>query len=405
MDEGLHSHLIPVGGADTVTRKKVLSLFGTRPEVIKLAPVIRQLEHSLFFHTVNITSAQHTDLLYPFVHLFDLRIDYDLQVMQAGQTPNQVCARVLSALEPLLACEQPDLILVQGDTTTALAGALAGFHHRLPVGHVEAGLRSGDSHNPYPEEMNRRLISQLATYHFAATSHNRDNLLAEGVAAKNVFVTGNPVVDALHTIVARVARNGSAPTLTPVLTETATLKRIVLTTHRRESFGSAMSENLRVLRRFVENREDVALLFPVHLNPEVRKQATALLSQHPRIYLLPPLDYPTFLSLLSKAWLIVSDSGGVQEEAPTLRKPVLILRENTERPEAVAAGVARLVGGCPQRLAAMLDEVYCDSSWMTALQTCENPFGRGDSGRRIVQTIAELLGISHNILNLPSSVI
>jgi len=400
MDEGLHSQLIPVDGPDTVTPKKVLSLFGTRPEVIKLAPVIRQLERLPFFHTVNVTSAQHTDLLYPFVRLFNLRIDYDLQVMQAEQTPNQVCARVLGALESLLVREQPDLILVQGDTTTALAGALAGFHHRLPVAHVEAGLRSGDPHNPYPEEMNRRLISQLATYHFAATLWNRDNLLAEGIATAQVFVTGNPVVDALHTI---VTSDDNAPTLAPVLTETASLKRIVLTTHRRESFGAAMSDNLRVLRHFVETRQDIALLFPVHPNPEVRRQATALLSQHPRIYLLPPLDYPTFLSLLSQAWLIVSDSGGIQEEAPTLRKPVLVLRETTERPEAIAAGVARLVGGCPQRLANMLEEVYRDSSWMAALQTCENPFGRGDSGRRVAQTIAGLLGTSCNPLTLPSS--
>jgi UDP-N-acetylglucosamine 2-epimerase (non-hydrolysing) len=400
MDEGLHSYCIPVGRTDTVARKKVVSLFGTRPEVIKLAPVIRQLEQSPFFHAVNVTSAQHTDLLYPFVRLFDLRIDYDLQIMQAEQTPNQVCARILSALEPLLAREQPDLLLVQGDTTTALAGALAGFHHRLPVGHIEAGLRSGDPQNPYPEEMNRRLISQLATYHFAATVQNRDNLLAEGVAAAQIFVTGNPVVDALNAI---NVSNGSAPTLAPVLAETANNKRIVLTTHRRESFGSVMSDNLRVLRHFVETHPEVVLLFPVHPNPTVRRQAVALLSQHPRIYLLPPLDYPTFLSLLSKAWLIVSDSGGIQEEAPTLRKPVLILRETTERREAITAGVARLVGGCPQRLAEMLEEVYRDSSWMTTLQTCENPFGRGDSGRRIVQTIAELLGISRNFLNLPSS--
>ncbi|MBM4259298.1 MAG: UDP-N-acetylglucosamine 2-epimerase (non-hydrolyzing) [Deltaproteobacteria bacterium] len=405
MDEGLHSHCIPVGGADSVTRKKVVSLFGTRPEVIKLAPVIRHLEHSPSFRTINVTSAQHTDLLYPFVRLFDLRIDYDLQVMQAGQTPNQVCARVLNALEPLLLREQPDLLLVQGDTTTALAGALAGFHHRIPVGHVEAGLRSGDPRNPYPEEMNRRLISQLATYHFAATPQNRDNLLAEGVADAQIFVTGNPIVDALHTIVVKSADDVHAPSLASVLAETTGLKRVALTTHRRESFGSAMSDNLCVLRHFVETRPDVALLFPVHPNPAVRKLAGALLSQHPRIYLLPPLDYPTFLSLLSKAWLIVSDSGGIQEEAPTLPKPVLILRENTERPEAIAAGVARLVGGCPQRLADMLEEVYQDSSWMAALQTCENPFGRGDSGHRIVQTIAELLGISQNPLSHPSSVL
>jgi len=391
MDKELYAQGAVIDEVGTPIGKKVLTLFGTRPEVIKLAPVIRQLESSPSFQTVNVTSAQHTDLLYPLVRLFHLRIDYDLQIMQSGQTPNQVCARVLAALDPLLAQEHPDLILVQGDTTTALAGALAGFHHRYAVGHVEAGLRSGDAYNPYPEEMNRRIVSQLATYHFAATPQNRDNLLAEGVPPQHVFVTGNPVVDALHSI---VAQNESTPAIAQILAETAGCKRLVLTTHRRESFGTALRENLQVLRSFIEKRDDVALLFPVHPNPEVRKQATVLLSQHPRIYLLPPLDYPEFLSLLSHAWLIVSDSGGVQEEAPTLGKPLLILRENTERPEAVAAGVARLVGGCPQRLAAMLDETYCDSAWMSALDVAENPFGRGDSGKRIVQAITGLLGIA-----------
>lgn len=396
MNKELYAQDASLAEVSTPREKKILTIFGTRPEVIKLAPVIRELEKSPFFQTVNVTSAQHTDLLYPLVRLFQVRVDYDLQIMQSGQTPNQVCARVLAALEPLLIRERPDLILVQGDTTTALAGALAGFHYRCAVGHVEAGLRSGDAHNPYPEEMNRRIISQLATYHFAATPYNRDNLLAEGIPSRQVFVTGNPVVDALHTI---IAQSEGTPALTQILTETAAYKRLVLTTHRRESFGATMSENLRVLRTFIEKQIDVVLLFPVHPNPEVRKQATTLLSEHPRIYLLPPLDYPVFLSLLSHAWLIVSDSGGVQEEAPTLGKPVLVLRENTERPEAIAAGVARLVGGSPQRLAALLDEAYSDSTWISAVHAAENPFGRGDSGRRIVQAIAELLGIAREQLD------
>jgi UDP-N-acetylglucosamine 2-epimerase (non-hydrolysing) len=370
--------------------KKILTLFGTRPEVIKLAPVIQQLELlKSTFQPVNVTSAQHTDLLYPFVRLFGLRIDYDLQVMEPNQTPNQVCARVLATLDPIIARGKPDFILVQGDTTTAMAGALAGFHRRVPVGHVEAGLRSGSAYSPFPEEMNRRLVTRLATYHFAATPRNRDTLLGEGVAPETVFVTGNPVVDSLSAILAK-----PNPTLRvrELLTTTQGLRRVVLTTHRRESFGELMSTNLRVLRRYIERHADIALIFPVHPNPAVVDPATAILSGHPRIYLVEPLNYMDFIFLLSHAWLIVSDSGGVQEEAPTLRKPLLILRENTERPEAMDSGIARLVGGCPQRLAVMLEEARQDGSWVNKVGKIENPFGRGDSGKRIVQIIAELLG-------------
>ncbi|MGE0823127.1 MAG: non-hydrolyzing UDP-N-acetylglucosamine 2-epimerase [Candidatus Binatia bacterium] len=379
--------------AVTINKKKILTLFGTRPEVIKLAPVIQQLERCRRFCTVNVTSAQHTDLLYPFARLFNIRIDHDLGIMQKGQTPNQICARVLATLDPLLTHERPDLLLVQGDTSTALAGALAGFHHGITIGHVEAGLRSGDTQNPYPEEMNRRLISRLATYHFAATAHNRLTLLAEGIPADHIFVTGNPVVDALKVV---LAQNGKPSSLAVLFDATATSKRVVLTTHRRESFGMVLGQNLRILREFVERHEDVALFFPVHPNPEVQKQATAVLSEHRRIHLLPPLEYPEFLTLLSHAWLVVSDSGGVQEEAPTLGRPVLILRENTERPEAIAAGVARLVGGCPQRLSTMLEEVYHDPAWVTSLQIKDNPFGQGDSGKRIVEAIRHIFAISAN---------
>jgi UDP-N-acetylglucosamine 2-epimerase (non-hydrolysing) len=369
--------------------KKLLTLLGTRPEAVKLAPVIWQLEDRAgTLQTVNVTSAQHTDLLYPFIRLFNIRIDHDLRIMEPNQTPNQVCSRVLASLEPILAQERPDFILVQGDTTTAMAGALAGFHWRIPVGHVEAGLRSGDVHSPYPEEMNRRLITRLATYHFAATSHNRDTLLSEGVARHCVFVTGNPVVDALQAI---LERPSVMLAIERLLKATHGLKRIILTTHRRESFGELMAENLGVLRRFIEHYEDVALIFPVHPNPAVVGPATAILAGHPRIHLLQPLNYEDFIMLLSHAWLIVSDSGGVQEEAPTLGKPLLILRENTERPEAVESGVARLVGGRPERLAIMLEEVRHDGKWAEEIKGVKNPFGQGDSGARIAHILAKLL--------------
>jgi UDP-N-acetylglucosamine 2-epimerase (non-hydrolysing) len=369
---------------------RVLTLFGTRPEVIKLAPVIRELEaEPEGFRSIVVASGQHEDLAQPFIASFGIKVHHELRVMEPGQTPNRVCAKVLAALDPLLEREQPHLVLVQGDTSTALAGALAAFHRRVAVGHVEAGLRSGDPLSPFPEEMNRRLITRLASMHFAATALNRDTLLAEGVPDAAVFLTGNPVVDALKAILSRPPAD---PAVTQVLEATQGLKRVVLTTHRRESFGEVMSENLRVLRRFVEAHEDAALVFPVHPNPVVVETAQGILSGHPRIHLIRPLGYPDFVCLLSRAWLIVSDSGGVQEEAPTLGKPLLVLRENTERPEAVAAGVARLVGGDPLSLAAMLEEVRQPGSWAEGAARVENPFGRGDSGRRIVDAIKQTLG-------------
>jgi UDP-N-acetylglucosamine 2-epimerase (non-hydrolysing) len=368
-----------------------MTVFGTRPEVIKLAPVINALNlHGSDLQVVNVASAQHTDLLYPFAQRFGVRLDYDLQAMRPNQTPAQLCARVLESLNPILEEEEPDLVLVQGDTTSALAGALAAFYHQIPVGHVEAGLRSGDPHSPFPEEMNRRLISNLATYHFAPTVSNRDVLLAEGVGPDKIFVTGNPVVDAVHSM----SRHWQpSPLVEHVLKMTKDLRRVVLTTHRRESFGEIMQDNLSALRCFIERNRDTALIFPVHPNPAVTEAADEILSNHPRIYLLDPLSYEDFLTLLGQAWLIVSDSGGVQEEAPSLGKPLLILRENTERPEAVTSGVARLVGGNPKQLFALLQEAAQPGSWVEKLEEVANPFGRGDAGPRIADTVARLLDV------------
>ena len=372
--------------------RKLLTVFGTRPEVIKLAPVIRQLEaYGETFQVVNVTSAQHTDLLYPLIRLFGMRIDKDLQVMQPDQTSNLTCSRVLASLDPILDREKPELILVQGDTTTTMAGALAGFYRGIPVAHVEAGLRSGNPHSPFPEEMNRTLITRLATYHFAATPGNRETLLAEGVTRANVFVTGNPVVDSLKSVLERCALT---PAVEKLLHATDGFKRIVLTTHRRESFGVVMTHNLQTLRDFVEVHRDVALIFPVHPNPTVVDQATSILSDHPRIHLIKPLDYVDFIMLLTRVWLIISDSGGVQEEAPTLGKPLLILRENTERPEVLHSGVARLVGPQPERLRSMLSEAYKAGSWASEVKSVRNPFGRGDSGKQIASIIAQLLNVT-----------
>lgn len=364
----------------------VLTLFGTRPEVIKLAPVIRELEtRPDRFRTINVTSAQHTDLLYPFARLFDLRLDADLGVMREGQTIAGVAARVLTALDELLERDRPDMLLVQGDTTTAMAGSLAGFFRGIPVGHVEAGLRSGDPRSPFPEEMNRRLTTRVADLHFAATERNVRVLRNEGVPDDDIFLTGNPVVDSLRSVLASPPReDGPAAEILRRLEGT---KPILLTTHRRESFGPVMSGNLEVLRDFVAARPDASLVFPVHPNPNVREPSQRILGGLPRIHLVDPLDYFDFVRVLSAAWLVVSDSGGIQEEAPTLGKPLLVLRENTERPEAIEAGVARLVGGDPGTLRVMLEELWPDHPWIREVRGIENPFGQGDAARRIVDAL------------------
>ena len=291
-------------------RMKVLVLFGTRPEAIKLAPVIHELRKR-FFQTIVVSSSQHKQLLKPFLESLEVEVDFDLSVMRKNQAPNEVCSRVMAKLDRILDSEQPDLILVQGDTTTTLAGALAGFNRRIPVGHVEAGLRSGNPMSPFPEEMNRRLVSQIASFHFAATEKNRRNLLAENVPSERIFVTGNPVVDSLKYMLKNLK---VTPEITQLIKKTEGTKRLLLTTHRRESFGSAMTANMKVIRDFVDKRKNVSLIFPVHPNPNVKTIARDILGGHERIHLLGPLDYSDFLAIMKSAWLIVSDSGGVQEE-------------------------------------------------------------------------------------------
>jgi len=362
-------------------RPKILVLFGTRPEAIKLAPVIDELKKTSF-QTVVVSSSQHTDLLAPFLKIFNIKTDYDLRVMTANQTPNEVAAKVLSALDAILEREKPEAILVQGDTTTAFAGAFAAFNRRIKIGHVEAGLRSGNISSPFPEELNRRLISQLATFHFCATGGNKKNLLTENVGEKQIFVCGNTVVDALRFILENRQPNAKIKQL---IDKTRSLKRILLTTHRRESFGEKMSGNLKSLREFVEEHQDVCLIFPVHPNPNVKEATDEILANRERIFLLEPLDYVDFTALMKAAWLVVSDSGGVQEEAPSLGKPLLVLRENTERPEAIESGVAKLVGD--NSLAEMLEENYNDEAWINSVREIENPFGDGKAGKHIVEIL------------------
>lgn len=366
-------------------RPKVLVLFGTRPELIKLAPVIRELKKRSF-PTVVVSSSQHKDLLAPFLAALDVEIDHDLAIMRRNQTLNEVASRVLLRLDNVLDTERPDLVLLQGDTTTTMSGAIASFNRKVPVGHVEAGLRSRNLMSPFPEEMNRRLVSQVASLHFAATETNRRNLIAEGIPSERIFVTGNPIVDCLQTMLKDL--RPSVP-IRRLIAEAQGQKLLLLTTHRRESFGPQMSANLRVLRSFVEARRDITLVFPVHPNPNVSKVAEEILGNCPRIHLLQPLGYADFLELMKAAWLIVSDSGGVQEEAPSLGKPLLVIRENTERPEAVTAGVAKLVGNSAHTLKRLLEETYTVDSWLRSVKQIANPFGDGHSASRIVRVVED----------------
>jgi len=370
---------------------RILVLFGTRPEVIKLAPVIRAFEaRPDRFQVLTVCSSQHTDLLLPFVRRLGLRIDHDLEVMRDDQGPSDVAARVLEKLDRILtAGERTDLLLVQGDTTTAFAGALAGFHRKTPVGHVEAGLRSGDIASPFPEEMNRRLITRLASYHFAATARNVATLRSEGVSPDRIALTGNPVVDALKEV---ILRERPSQAIVDLVNAERGRRLVVLTTHRREAFGDRMGGYLRVLRRFVEAHPDTALFFPVHPNPAVKDAAKSVLDGEPRIHLLASLDHPDFVHLLSRAWLVVSDSGGVQEEVATLGKALFVLRDNTERPEVIEAGIGRLVGPSPQRLEEMLLGLESDDGWLRRVSTIPNPFGDGQSGPRIADAVEAWLG-------------
>jgi UDP-N-acetylglucosamine 2-epimerase (non-hydrolysing) len=373
-----------VGGREPLAPLRVMCVFGTRPELIKVLPVLRVIDRTAGITVGSVLTSQHTDLIRPLVDLWQVRVDHDLQAMVPGQSLNSLLSRLLARLDEVLAAERPDIVLVQGDTTTALAAAMAAWHRGIAVGHIEAGLRSGDRASPFPEEMNRRLITGLTTLHFAPTPRNAAALRAEGVPRAAIHLTGNPVVDAVALI------RGSAepsPEIARLIGRLKGKRMILLTTHRRESFGTVMQDRLATLRRFVEARPDVQLVFPVHLNPAVAELAARELGGRARIHLLPPLPYPDFLHLLAAAWLVVSDSGGIQEEAPSFGKPLLIIRDNTERPEVVEAGVARLVGDAPDRLAAALAEAEAPGSWATAVRPTANPFGAGDSARRIVDAM------------------
>jgi len=369
-------------------RRKILTVIGTRPEAIKLAPVVMALRrHPERFVSRVCATGQHRQMLDQALEPFGIRPDHDLEIMAPGQGLAQVTARAVEGLDRVIAQERPDVVLVQGDTTTALCGALAAYYHRVEVGHVEAGLRTGNKYAPFPEEINRRLIAPLADYHFAPTRHAADALLAEGIASSKVFVTGNTVIDALLWIRERVRR--VRPDLPEGLPEALDGRQVVLVTgHRRESFGDGFEQICAAIREVADSFPEVAIVYPVHLNPNVREPVGRILADHQRIHLLEPLPYLPFVWLMDRATVVLTDSGGVQEEAPSLGKPVLVMRETTERPEGIEVGNARLVGVRRKRIVEELSDLLRDPQQREAMARVKNPYGDGRAAERVIDILA-----------------
>ena len=363
---------------------RALSIFGTRPEAIKLAPVLKRLKQTPAVESIVCITAQHRQMLDQVLELFEIRPDFDLDIMRPSQPLAELSAAVFRGLEPVLAEVAPDWVLVQGDTTTVMCAALLAYYHRVKIGHVEAGLRTGDKFQPFPEEVNRQVLGVVGDLHFAPTEWARDNLLREGIPAERITVTGNTVIDALHEVVARPLDLSAGP-----LAGVDEAQPIILVTaHRRENFGAPLERIFSALRSIaIAYSGKVTLIYPVHLNPKVQEPAHRLLAGLPNVRLIEPVDYLTMVHLMKRAHLILTDSGGIQEEAPALGKPVLVLREKTERPEALEAGTAILVGTDPERIVRETRRLLDDPRAYTAMAKAVNPFGDGHAAERIVAAL------------------
>jgi UDP-N-acetylglucosamine 2-epimerase (non-hydrolysing) len=360
-------------------------VFGTRPEAIKMAPVVKELERRGMDHVVIVT-AQHREMLDQKLGVFNIKPKYDLNIMRQNQDLFHVTTAVIEQIKPVLTGEHPNVLLVQGDTTTTFAASLAAFYLRIPVGHVEAGLRTWNKFNPFPEEINRQLTTRLTDFHFAPTEWAKNNLLREGVAPEGIYVTGNTVIDALLMIVDPDFKFTTEPLRS---IDFQNRKVILLTSHRRENFGEPMREVFAACRELVERNKDVELIYPVHPNPNVQAAAAEILSGVDRIHLIKPLDYRPFVQLMHKSYLIMTDSGGVQEEAPTLGKPVLVLRTTTERPEAIDAGTGKLVGTDKAVILREAQRLLTDRAAYDEMATKANPYGDGKSAARIVDILVK----------------
>lgn len=363
-----------------------LIVFGTRPEAIKLFPLIHKLrEHGI--PVLTCVTAQHRDMLDQVLSIAEIVPDFDLDLMQPDQSLDQLTARLMVSLGEIYDRVRPARVIVQGDTATAMIGALAAYYRKIPVAHVEAGLRSGNPYHPWPEEVNRKIVGAIADVHFAPTDSARDALLAENIDPATILVTGNTVIDALLATRARIERDPSlSAVIQPVLDAHAGRRIIAVTTHRRENFGDGLDSVARAVRR-IAARDDVAVIFPVHPNPNVRRPMTAVLGDLPNVALIDPLDYPNFVALLAACEFVLTDSGGVQEEAPSLAKPVLVMRETTERPEGVIAGTSRLIGNDEDRIVAEATRLLDDPAAYGEMARAHNPFGDGQSCERIARRI------------------
>ncbi|WP_125767906.1 non-hydrolyzing UDP-N-acetylglucosamine 2-epimerase [Lapidilactobacillus wuchangensis] len=365
---------------------KVMTVFGTRPEAIKMAPLVRELQRRSEFQEVTVVTAQHRQMLDQVLAIFKIQPDYDLDIMQQQQTLGQITSRVLLGLEEIIIKEKPDLVLVHGDTTTSFAASLATFYHETKLGHVEAGLRTWQKYSPYPEEMNRQMTDVLTDLYFAPTDESRANLLAEHHPAANIFVTGNTAIDALRQTVRPDYHHQVLDRIDPHH------KIILVTMHRRENQGAPMKRVFQVMRQVVDQVSDVEIIFPVHLNPAVQTLAKDVLGNDPRIHLIKPLDVIDFHNLAAQAYFIMTDSGGVQEEAPSLGKPVLVLRDTTERPEGVAAGTLKLVGTQPDKVRAAMLLLLNDAATYQQMAQAKNPYGDGHAAEKICQAILTKIG-------------
>lgn len=368
-----------------MSRLKIMTIFGTRPEAIKMAPVVLELaKYPAMIEPVVAVTAQHREMLDQVLKLFDIKPDHDLDIMAKGQTLFDITCRAMQGLNEVLAKEKPDMVLVHGDTTTTFAGALTAFYHQIAVGHVEAGLRTHQKYSPYPEEMNRKLTGSLADLHFAPTCTAKENLLQEGIDQSNIFVTGNTVIDALLATVG--SQYQFADKLLAGIRYTDR-KVILVTTHRRENLGEPMRHVYQALRDIVTEFDDVEIVFPVHRNPLVRSVVNSELGGLERVHLIDPLDYQPFANLLARSYLVLTDSGGIQEEAPALGKPVLVLRDTTERPEAIEAGTVKLIGTDRDRVYNETRLLLTRQHEYERLANACNPYGDGRASRRIVQAI------------------
>ncbi|WP_027252890.1 non-hydrolyzing UDP-N-acetylglucosamine 2-epimerase [Photobacterium halotolerans] len=372
-----------------MSKKKVLTVFGTRPEAIKMAPLVHALNDDDRFEAKVCVTAQHREMLDQVLELFDITPDYDLNLMKAGQTLNDVTARILLELKAVLQEFKPDVVLVHGDTATTFAASLAAYYEQIPVGHVEAGLRTGNIYSPWPEEANRKLTGALTKYHFAPTDTSKENLLKENFCSSDIYVTGNTVIDALLMVKNKIdADEDLKATLASNFPELDENKKLILVTgHRRESFGGGFERICQALVEIAKQHDNVQVLYPVHLNPNVREPVNRILAGVNNVHLIEPQQYLPFIYLMSRAHIILTDSGGIQEEAPSLGKPVLVMRDTTERPEAVSAGTVKLVGTDVDVIVNSLNELLTEKEQYQKMSFAHNPYGDGKACERILNIL------------------